>query len=164
MRGAAKEDPALNTALNSISGKRGAYILQAFEVSTGKLLGAVLVDTGKLSFRVKWAETFGDTVLVADSLNRTLVYSLKSGQQKGKVPGYVWATTIKGDRMLVEMGHGVADLYDTSTLQPLAHYSFSSRLSDAEFTSDGSALNGPDGGPDCLSIESGGTAGKRKRY
>jgi hypothetical protein len=140
MRAAAKEDAALNTALNSINGKRDAYILQAFEVLTGKLLGTVLVDTGKLSFRVKWAETFGDTVLVADSLNRTLVYSLKSGQQKGKVPGYVWATTIKGDRMLVEMGHGIADLYDTSTLQPLAHYSFSSRLSDAEFTSDGSAL------------------------
>lgn len=140
MRAAAKEDAALNTALNSINGKRDAYILQAFEVSTGKLLGTVLVDTGKLSFRVKWAETFGDTVLVADSLNRTLVYSLKSGQQKGKVPGYVRATTIKGDRMLVEMGHGVADLYDTGTLQPLAHYSFSSRLSDAEFTSDGSAL------------------------
>jgi WD40 repeat protein len=140
MKAAAKEDAALNAALNSINGKRDAYILQAFEVATGKLLGTVLVDTGKFSFRVKWAETFGDTVLVADSLNRTLVYSLKSGQQKGKVPGYVWATTAKGDRMLVEMGHGVVDLYDTSTLQPLAHYSFPSRLSDAGFTGDGSTL------------------------
>lgn len=140
MKAAAKENAALNTALNSINGKRDAYILQAFEVATGKLLGTVLVDTGKLSFRVKWAVTFGDTVLVADSLNRTLVYSLKSGQQKGKVPGYVWATSAKGDRMLVEMGHGVVDLYDTGTLQPLAHYSFPSRLSDAEFTGDGSTL------------------------
>jgi WD40 repeat protein len=140
MKAAAKEDPALDAALNSINGKRDAYIVQAFELATGKPLGAVLVDTGKLSFRVKWAVTLGDTVLVADSLNRTLVYSLKSGQQRGKIPGYVWAATGKGDRMLVEMGHGLADLYDTNTLQPLAHYSFPSRLSDAEFTAGGGTL------------------------
>ena len=140
IKAAARENPGVNAALNAIDAKRDAYLLQAFEATTGKPLGAVLVDTGKLSFRVLGAVTVGDMVLVADSLNRTLVYSLKSGQQKGKVPGRVWATTIKGDRMLVEMGHGVADLYDTSTLQPVAHYSFSSRLSDAEFTGDGSAL------------------------
>jgi hypothetical protein len=98
------------------------------------------VDTGKLSFRVKWASTIGDTVLVADSLNRTLVYSLKSGQQRGKVPGYVWAISAKGNRMLVEMGQGLAEMYDTGTLQPVAHFSFPARLSDAEFTGDGSTL------------------------
>jgi WD40 repeat protein len=140
MKAAAKEDPALSAALNSINGKRDAYVVQAFELATGKPLGAVLVDTGKLSFWVKWAVTLGDTVLVADSLNRTLVYSLKSGQQRGKIPGYIWAITGRGDRMLVEMGHGLADLYDTNTLQPLAHYSFPSRLSDAEFTTDGGTL------------------------
>ncbi|HEX3585753.1 MAG TPA: M48 family metalloprotease [Candidatus Angelobacter sp.] len=140
MKAAAKETPALNAALNAIDNKRDAYVLQAFETATGKLLGAVLVDTGKLSFRVKWAVTVGDTVLVADSINRTLVYSLKSGQQKGKVPGYVWAMTAKGERMLVEMGNGVVDLYDTNTLQPLAHYSFPARLSDAGFTGEGNTL------------------------
>jgi WD40 repeat protein len=140
MKAAAKEDPALNTALNSIDAKRDAYILQAFATTTGKPLGSVLVDTGKLSFRVKWASTIGDTVLVADSLNRTLVYSLKSGQQRGKVPGYVWAISAKGNRMLVEMGQGLAEMYDTGTLQPVAHFSFPARLSDAEFTGDGSTL------------------------
>ena len=98
------------------------------------------MDTGKLSFHVKWAVTMGDTVIVADSINRTLVYSLKSGQQKGKLPGYVWAASAKGDRMLVETGHGVVDMYDTTTLQPLAHYSFPSRLSDAQFSEDGSTF------------------------
>jgi WD40 repeat protein len=140
MKAAAKEDPALNTALNAIDAKRDAYILEAYEANTGKRLGAVLVDTGKLSFRVRWAVTIGDTVLVADSLNRTLVYSLKSGQQRGKVAGYVWALSRKGNRMLVEMGQGMVEMYDTATLQPVAHFSFSSRLSDAEFTEDGSTL------------------------
>jgi outer membrane protein assembly factor BamB len=140
IKAAAKENPSLNAALNSVQAKRDAYLLEAFEVGTGKPLGAVLVDTGKLSFNVKWAVTMGDTVIVADSINRTLVYSLKSGQQKGKLPGYVWATSAKGDRMLVEMGRGVVDMYDTTTLQPLAHYSFPSRLSDAQFSEDGSTF------------------------
>jgi hypothetical protein len=140
IKAAAKENPSLNAALNSVQAKRDAYLLEAFEVATGKPLGAVLVDTGKLSFNVKWAVTMGDTVIVADSINRTLVYSLKSGQQKGKLPGYVWATSAKGDRMLVEMGRGVVDMYDTTTLQPLAHYSFPSRLSDAQFSEDGSTF------------------------
>ena len=140
IKAAAKENPGLNAALNSIDSKRDAYVLEAFEVASGKPLGAVLVDTGKLSFHVRWAVTMGDTVIVADSINRTLIYSLKSGQQKGKLPGYVWAATAKGDRMLVEMGHGVVDMYDTTTLQPLAHYSFSSRLSDAQFSGDGSTF------------------------
>lgn len=140
IKAAAKENPGLNAALNSIDSKRDAYVLEAFEVTTGKPLGAVLVDTGKLSFHVKWAVTMGDTVFVADSLNRTLIYSLKSGQQKGKLPGYVWAASAKGGRMLVEAGHGVVDMYDTATLQPLAHYSFPSRLSDAQFSADGSTF------------------------
>src|SRR5262249_51624931 len=140
MRAAAKENPGLSAALNAINNKRDAYIVEAFDVTTGKPMGAVLVDTGKLSFRVKWAITIDDIVLVADSLNRTLVYSLQSGQQRGRVPGYVWAISRKGNRMLVEMGQGLAEVYDTASLQPLIHYSFPVRLSDAKFTEDGSTL------------------------
>jgi len=140
MKAAAKEDPNIHKALNAIDSKRDAYLLQAFDVATGKPLGSVLVDTGKLSFRVRWAVTVGDTVLVADSLNRTLVYSLKTGLQRGKVLGYVWATSPKGDRMLVEDGHGQSEMYDTLTLQSLARYGFPSRISDAEFTADGKTL------------------------
>jgi hypothetical protein len=42
--------------------------------------------------------------------------------------------------MLVEMGRGEVDMYDTTTLQPLAHYSFPSRLSDAQFSADGNTF------------------------
>jgi len=140
MKAAVRENPAINAALNAIDAKRDAYLVQAFDISSGKALGAVLVDTGKLSFRVKWAVTVGDTVLVADSLKRTLVYSLKTGQQRGKVMGHVWTASAKGDHMLVEMAPGLVELYDTGTLQPLSRYSFSSRISNAEFTGDGNTL------------------------
>jgi WD40 repeat protein len=140
IKAAAREDPGVNAALNTIDSKRDAYLLQAFEATTGKPLGAVLVDTGKLSFRVRGAVTVGDMVLVADSLNRTLVYSLKSGQQRGKVQGNFWAVSPSGDRMLVQTGHGMGEMYDTTTLQSMASYSFPSRISDADFTADGKTL------------------------
>ncbi|MGZ4828656.1 MAG: M48 family metalloprotease [Candidatus Angelobacter sp.] len=140
IKAAARENPSLNNVLNAMDAKRDAYLVQAFEATTGKQLGAVLVDTGKLSFKVRWAVTIGDKVLVADSLDRTLVYSLKSGEQKGKVLGHVWAASPTGDRMLIGLDRGVAEIYDTSTLQSLTHFGFPSRISDAEFTADGSRL------------------------
>jgi hypothetical protein len=42
--------------------------------------------------------------------------------------------------MLIGLDRGVAELYDTSTLQSLKHLGFPSRISDAAFTADGSKL------------------------
>jgi WD40 repeat protein len=137
---AAKEDPQLNAVLNTIDGKRDVYMLQAFEAKTGKLLGNVIVDTGKLSFKVEWAVTVGDTMLVADSIDRTLVYSLQLGQQKGKILGHLRAATADGSRMLIELNRGIVEVFETATLQPVNHLSFPSRISHAQFTGDGKTL------------------------
>jgi len=125
--------------LNAIEGKKGkiaSCLLRILDADTGKNLGSILVDTGNLSFTVNWAHVTGDTVMVGDSNHRTLVYSLKSGEQKGKVFGRPVAITRAGDAMLVENSPGDVDVYSTSTLQSLAHYSFSSRLAVAEFSDD----------------------------
>jgi hypothetical protein len=139
----AKEDAALNTRLQAIEGKEGkkdSYVLRVFDSLTGNNLGAVLVDTGNLSFHVEWATTIGDTVLVGDSINRTLVYSLKSGQQKGKIFGSPRAVSNDGTKMLIEGKTGSADLYDIASLTPIAHFTFSSRIVHAAFTGDGNTL------------------------
>jgi hypothetical protein len=139
----AKEDAVLKAKLQAIEGtegKKDSYVLRVFDAQTGNDLGAVLVDTGKLSFRVIWATTIRDTVLVGDSINRTLVYSLKSGAQKGKIFGDPRAISNDGSKMLVENNKGSADLYDIATLKSLAHFTFSTRIVHAEFTADGSRL------------------------
>jgi WD40 repeat protein len=139
----AKDDPALNAKLQAIEGtegKKDSYVLRVFDALNGNDLGAVLVDTGKLSFRVLWATTVHDTVLVGDSINRTLVYSLKSGAQKGKIFGDPRAISNDGSKMLIETGKGLADLYDIATLKPLAHFTFPSRIVHAEFTAEGNNL------------------------
>jgi WD40 repeat protein len=139
----AKEDATLNAKLQAIEGtegKKDSYVLRVFDAQNGNDLGAVLVDTGKLSFRVLWATTVRDTVLVGDSINRTLVYSLKSGAQKGKILGDPRAISNDGSKMLIETGKGAADLYDIATLKTLAHFTFPSRIVHAEFTAENNKL------------------------
>lgn len=139
----AEEDQSLGARLNAISGKQGqrdSYVLRVLDCSNGNNLGAVLVDTGNLSFRVVRANAVRDTVVVEDSINRTLFYSLKSGEPKGKVFGRMRAMSYSGNLALVENEKGVADLYDTSTLKPLAHYSFPDRIVLAQFLASDSEL------------------------
>jgi WD40 repeat protein len=136
---AAQGDEALTARLSHVENKDTSYLLQAFEPETGKLLGSVLVDTGKLSFRVSGGQTVGDRMFVSDEgNNRTLVYSLKSGVQKGTLVGHPVTASANGDKLLVQNESGAADLYDTTTLQSLAHFNFPARIVDADFAADGS--------------------------
>jgi outer membrane protein assembly factor BamB len=120
--------------------KRFANLVQVLDPATGKTQGAVLVPTGEVSFILHEAVAAGDTVLVYDSQNRTQVYSLKSGEPKGKVLGKFQAISAAGDKMLVENAKGECELYDTSTLKSLAHFTFPARLVHAEFASSGDLL------------------------
>jgi len=135
---AAKDNADLIAKLSKVDNKDTSYLLQALEPRTGKLLGSVLVDTGKLSFFVSGGYTAGDKMFVTDSNNRTLVYSLKSGAQEGSLIGAVFAASANGDRVLIQNESGVADLYDTATLHSISHFNFPSRIVDADFAADGS--------------------------
>ena len=136
---AAKEDESISARLAKLENKDTSYLLEAFEPKTGKLLGSVLVDTGKLSFRVSAGYTAGDKMFVTDETNhRTLLYSLKTGAQQGSFIGSPVAASPNGDQVLVQNENGIADLYDTATQQSAKHFSFPSRIVDADFASDGS--------------------------
>jgi WD40 repeat protein len=139
----AQRDRRLGARLNAIAGKVGkqdSYVLRVLDSSTGHDLGAVLVDTGNLSFRVMKANAVQDTVVVEDNINRTLIYSLKSGEQKGKVFGRMRAVSYSGNLVLIENEKGVADLYDVLSLKSVAHYSFPDRIVHAQFLTSDSAL------------------------
>jgi outer membrane protein assembly factor BamB len=136
---AAKDDESLSARLARLENKDTSYLLEAIEPKTGKLLGSVLVDTGKLSFRVSGGYTSGDKMFVTDETNhRTLIYSVKTGVQQGSLIGEPVTASANGDRVLIQNEDGVADLYDTGTLQSLEHLSFPERIVDADFLSDGS--------------------------
>ncbi|HEX3154180.1 MAG TPA: hypothetical protein VHV32_06115, partial [Candidatus Angelobacter sp.] len=136
---AAKEDESISARLAKLENKDTSYLLEALEPKTGKLLGSVLVDTGKLSFRVNGGFASGDKMFVIDSSNhRTLLYSLKTGEQQGSLIGQPVSASPNGDKVLIQNEDGVAELYDTGTLQSAEHFSFPARIVNAHFASDGS--------------------------
>jgi len=135
MKAIARTDPAINARLDALSGegKKSANVIQVYEARAKKLIGTLLVETGNLSFRLRSAASAGDNVFVYDSLNRTLVYSLKSGKQTGKIAGKAIAVAEGGDKVLIENAGGAVDLYDASSLQVLKHFTFPSGIARAEF-------------------------------
>ncbi len=143
MKAEAQEDPLLSAKLNAMvdeNRRKASYIVEALDDTTGKELGKVLVDTGNLSFKVIFAVTIGDRVLVSDTDHRTLVYSLKTGEQKGVIAGFWCAVSGDGSKILVEDGKAKADLYDLTTLQPLQHFEFPFPLIFAELSRSGENL------------------------
>jgi len=137
------DDPALKARLKAIpakNGKRDAYLLSVVDARSGNPAGSLLIDTGNSSFRVREATVAGDTVLLVDSDDRTLIYSLKSGEEKGRVFGPVLALSRTGDKALVQESPGEVTLYDLSSVQPIAHSTFPRRALHAEFSDDGATI------------------------
>src|SRR5712671_1224252 len=139
--GAAKDeskwDPELKQKFAALPNKDDAILIEVLDPLTGKTRGSIFVDTANYSFFGNGATTSGDTVLLYDTHNRTLVYALSSGQQRGKVLGRFRALSAGGDQMLIENEAGVAELFSTSTLQSLEKYTFPSRITHAEFVASG---------------------------
>ena len=139
VRTEARNNPELAKRLGTIGDKDEAVLVEVLDPATGETRGGVAIDSANFSlyanlFSTNAALSAGDTLLVYDNNNRTLVYSLKSGKQTGRTLGKFKAISSGGDRMLVENGPGNADLYDVSTLQVLEHYTFPARIKVADFT------------------------------
>jgi hypothetical protein len=143
MKQEARDNPRLSAGLAALADenrRKASYVVEVLDPTSGRYTGAVLVDTGNLSFKVRRAAAAGDTVIVTDSDGRTLVYSLKTGTQKGRVFGNTEAVSADGSKILVEYGRGEVDLYDTSNLQSLVHFTFPAPMVHAEFSKDGKTM------------------------
>ncbi len=136
----AKANPELKRLLDAMPDKESVNLMEVLDPETGEMKGALVLDTGSTSIIPRSATTAGNTVLMYDVANRTHIYSLDSGKERGKVLGRFRAISQSGDKMLVENERGQCDLYDTSTLASLGHFVFPTRLVRAEFITDGNLL------------------------
>lgn len=142
--GAAKDeltlDAGLQSRLSAMQGHEGAYLLEVLEVSTGKILGKLLVDTGKGSFRLSGAQSAGDWVWMPDNQNRTLVYSLSTGEKKVGLFGTRSLLSPAAELLLIENESGQLDIYGLPSLEKKSQLSFSSPISAEAFSEDGKRL------------------------
>ncbi len=135
-----KNAPGLNKQLATMKEKEGDYFLQVVNAGTGKAIGRLLIETGKGSFRISRVFAAGDWVVISDTQNRTLVYSLSTGEQKGKVFGGKAAISSVSRLLCVENESGQLILYDLGSMGERDRFTFSSPVSLARFSPDGKSL------------------------
>jgi WD40 repeat protein len=135
-----KADPKLKERLAAMGEKEGDYFIQTVDARTGKPAGTLLVETGKGSFRITDMFAAGDYLIVSDTSNRVLLYSLSTGEQKGKFFGRAPAISKAAGLVSVETERGQLTLFDLSTGERRDRFDFSAPVSLAHFSDDGKRL------------------------
>jgi len=135
-----KSDPALAKQLAALKEKEGDYFVQVLDSQTGKLAGRLLIETGKGSFRITQAFATADSVVVSDNQNRTLVYSLSTGEQRGKIFGTGASVAPASKLLCLENEPGRLSVYSFTSLEKLDEFTFSSPVSLTRFSGDGTML------------------------
>ena len=137
---AIKDDPRLSQQLTAMKEKEGDYFLQILDAQNGNELGKLLIETGKGSFRLSGVLAAGDWVTLTDTQNRVLVYSLKTGELKGRAFGKSAAVSPANNLLCVENERGSLAVYDLKTMEKLDQFVFSSPVAAARFNMDGRQL------------------------
>jgi WD40 repeat protein len=135
-----KDNPVLQRQMAALKEKEGDYLIKTLDARTGKPLGQLMVETGKGSFRIKEVFTSGDWVVVVDTENRVLIYSLVDGHQAGKVFGKRPTITVATNLLSVETEEGVLAIYDLATFEKREQFTFSSPVAMTRFSPDGKRL------------------------
>ncbi|MBS1841351.1 MAG: M48 family metalloprotease [Acidobacteria bacterium] len=135
-----KNDATLSQRWQKMDANNEDYFLEVVEPRSGKILGSSVVRTGKGAFRMTVAESSGDWLVVSDSKNRLLVYSMKTGEQTGILFGR--RPVISGPMSLLtcENERGQLALYDLNTLARREQYVFTSPIAYSYFAADNRRL------------------------
>ncbi len=138
-----KSDARLAGLSNEMNEKEGDYFLSVLDAKTGETKGKLLIETGRGSFRIVNVVASGDYVVISDSQNRVLVYSLSTGEQKGRVfGGHAVIGGMEGQSglMCVENERGKLTVYDLDSLEKRDEFSFTHPVSLTSFSQDGKKL------------------------
>jgi WD40 repeat protein len=135
-----KSSPALSAQMSGLKEKEGDYLLKILDLQNGKALGQLLIETGKGSFRIREVIAKGDLIVITDNQNRTLVYSLSTGRQKGKIFGGRADVSTASNLLAAENGDGLMTLYDLESIDKREQFTFPSRISLLRFSEDGKRL------------------------
>jgi hypothetical protein len=135
-----KGDAGLKAKFAAMQDHKGAVLMEVVDPMTGNSRGQLLIDTGKGSFRVMRCFAEGDWVLVGDNENRTRVYSLSTGEQKGLFFGSFGMVSTVAGLLVVENESGQMDVYDLKSLEKRNVLTFPYRISAWAFSGDGKRL------------------------
>jgi WD40 repeat protein len=135
-----KEDPALVARAKELGNKDDDYLVEVVDGFAGKTVGMLLLETGKGSFDVTNGLSDGEWLVLHDSNNRVLVYSITAGDLRQRFFGTSAAINVRRHQILVENYPGDLTLYDLSTGDTLTRLSVGTGAAFLRFSFDGKKL------------------------
>ncbi|MBV9959491.1 MAG: hypothetical protein JO360_13785, partial [Acidobacteria bacterium] len=135
-----KNNAALSKRLATMKEKEGVYLLQVFDLGTGRLRGSLLVDTAKDTQSIWYVRAMGDRVAVFDTSWRIRFYSLASGELLGQIEGTQAALAKNSELVGIYNDKGRLVLYNSRTMQQLRQLDFQSPVIFARFSDDSRRL------------------------
>jgi hypothetical protein len=133
-------NPDLAKHTESVSRDPANFLVEVLDARTGKLLGGIGVDTNKGSFGIRGVVFAGPNVVVSDTLNRLLTYSLSSGEQVGKTFGQSVDVSTASGLIVAENELGQLLIYNLSNMEKRDELIFNSPIAVKRFSDDGKRL------------------------
>ncbi len=135
-----KEDPALVERSRQMGNKDDDYVVEVFDAFQNKSVGALLLETGKGSFDIKYGFCEGDWLVLRDDNNRVLIYSIKDGELRHRFFGATAAMNPSRNQVVVENYPGELTVYDLATGNSQARLRFKTSAAFVRFGLDGKKL------------------------
>ena len=135
-----KSDPALNAKLSAMQEKEGDFLFQFVEPKTGKITGQFLLETGEGSFGIESVFAAGDNLVISDTTNRVLIYSIAQGTLRHRFFGGWAMINLPENLIAVENEPGQLAIYDLTTGAEREKLRFGKPISFAQFSADGKRL------------------------
>jgi hypothetical protein len=137
--GAKAEMKSLPAVLKPENGGRDVdYLVEIVELSTGKFLNALVIDTTNGAIELRKNLVTKDWLVAYDSIGRTLIYSLTTGKCIDKFFGNPWSISASGT-LVFRRDTGKMALYDLTT-DKKADLTLLYPVSTTFFTRDGKKL------------------------
>jgi hypothetical protein len=133
-----KSFPGLKDLLEEAQNRENAAVLEVRDLDTGKQLGGAVVEGGA-GLAIRSIRVAGRTLFVEETNNRTLAYSLDTGDRRGQQFGRVLAINSARGLVAIENQAGKIAIFD-SGMQALADFSYPGEILHAGFDSQGKRL------------------------
>lgn len=139
-RAALKDHPEVKGKIDALKNPEGDYLIEIIDAFEGKTIGSMLVETGQGSFRVRTGSSEGDWLLLYDSTDRMLAYSIKSGELRQRFFGKYAAVNPIRNQIAVENFPGEVVVYDLETGERQASFVINSEAAFLRFNPEGNKL------------------------
>jgi WD40 repeat protein len=135
-----KEDAAVAARAKELGNKDDDYLMEIVDAFTGKTIGTMLLETGKGSFDIEFGFSEGNWLVLRDTNNRILAYSVKDGELRHRFFGAFAAVNPVKNQIVVENHPGELTFYDLDTGDSQARLNFGNRTVFIRYTLDGKKL------------------------